>query len=222
MFENLSDKLESAFKKLRGHGKLDEKNIDEGLKEVRMALLEADVHYRVVKGFIEGVRSRALGQEVMASLTPGQQVVKIVNEKLTELMGSRHEELNLAGVAPASVMLVGLQGSGKTTTAGKLAVLLRKKGRRPFLVPADVYRPAAIDQLRTIGEQVGVPVFPSATGQDPVQLCLNAKAAAFQNGCDTLVLDTAGRLHIDEELMTDLAALKMPCGQRTFCSSPTP
>jgi signal recognition particle subunit SRP54 len=193
MFENLSDKLESAFKKLRGHGKLDEKNIDEGLKEVRMALLEADVHYRVVKSFIEGVRRRALGQEVMASLTPGQQVVKIVNEQLTELMGSRHEELNLAGVAPVSVMLVGLQGSGKTTTAGKLAVLLRKKGRRPFLVPADVYRPAAIDQLKTIGEQIGVPVFASAADQDPVQICLNAKAAAFQNGCDTLVLDTAGR-----------------------------
>ena len=208
MFENLSDKLESAFKKLRGHGKLDEKNIDEGLKEVRMALLEADVHYRVVKSFIEGVRSRALGQEVMASLTPGQQVVKIVNEKLTELMGSRHEELNLAGPAPASVMLVGLQGSGKTTTAGKLAVLLRKKGRRPFLVPADVYRPAAIDQLKTIGEQVGVPVFASATDQDPVQICLDAKAAAFQNGCDTLVLDTAGRLHIDEELMTELGRIK--------------
>lgn len=208
MFENLSDKLESAFKKLRGHGKLDEKNIDEGLKEVRMALLEADVHYRVVKSFIEGVRSRALGQEVMASLTPGQQVVKIVNEKLTELMGSRHEELNLAGVPPASVMLVGLQGSGKTTTAGKLAVLLRKKGRRPFLVPADVYRPAAIDQLKTIGEQVGVPVFASTTDQDPVQICLNAKAAAFQNGCDTLVLDTAGRLHIDEELMAELGRIK--------------
>ena len=208
MFENLSDKLESAFKKLRGHGKLDEKNIDEGLKEVRMALLEADVHYRVVKSFIEGVRSRALGQEVMASLTPGQQVVKIVNEQLTELMGSRHEELNLAGVAPASVMLVGLQGSGKTTTAGKLAVLLRKKGRRPFLVPADVYRPAAIDQLKTIGEQVGVPVFASAMDQDPVQICLNAKAAAFQNGCDTLVLDTAGRLHIDEELMAELGRIK--------------
>ena len=208
MFENLSDKLESAFKKLRGHGKLDEKNIDEGLKEVRMALLEADVHYRVVKSFIEGVRSRALGQEVMASLTPGQQVVKIVNEQLTELMGSRHEELTLAGVAPASVMLVGLQGSGKTTTAGKLAVLLRKKGRRPFLVPADVYRPAAIDQLKTIGEQVGVPVFASATDQDPVQICLDAKAAAFQNGCDTLVLDTAGRLHIDEELMAELGRIK--------------
>jgi signal recognition particle subunit SRP54 len=208
MFENLSDKLESAFKKLRGHGKLNEANIEEGLKEVRMALLEADVHYRVVKGFIEDVRSRALGQEVLASLTPGQQVVKIVNEKLTELMGSRHEALNLAGPPPAAVMLVGLQGSGKTTTAGKLAAQLRKAGRRPFLVPADVYRPAAIDQLKTIASQLGVPVFPSTTNQDPVQICLEAKAGAFQNGCDTLILDTAGRLHIDEELMAELGRIK--------------
>jgi signal recognition particle subunit SRP54 len=208
MFENLSDKLEAAFKKLRGHGKLDEKNIDEGLKEVRMALLEADVHYRVVKRFIEEIRSRAMGQEVMASLTPGQQVVKIVNEELTALMGSRHEELDLSGAPPPALMLVGLQGSGKTTTAGKLAVWLRKKGRRPYLVPADVYRPAAIDQLKTIAGQVGVPVFPSSTGQDPVRICMEAKAAAFKNGCDTLVLDTAGRLHVDAELMAELGRIK--------------
>jgi signal recognition particle subunit SRP54 len=208
MFENLSDKLESVFKKLRGHGKLTETNIEEGLKEVRLALLEADVHYRVVKGFIEDVRLRALGQEVMASLTPGQQVVKIVNEKLTELMGSRHEGLLLAGSPPAAVMLVGLQGSGKTTTAGKLSILLRKMGRRPLLVPADVYRPAAIDQLITIAEQVQVPVFASTPEKDPVQICLEAKAAAFQKGCDVLVLDTAGRLHIDEELMAELGRIK--------------
>jgi signal recognition particle subunit SRP54 len=208
MFENLSDKLDSVFKKLRGHGKLNEKNIEEGLKEVRMALLEADVHYRVVKGFIEEVRQRALGQEVMNSLTPGQQVVKIVNEKLTELMGARHEALNLAGSPPAAVMLVGLQGSGKTTTAGKLAILLRKLGRRPFLVPADVYRPAAIDQLKTIADQVQVPVFASTPQQDPVQICLEAKATAFQKGCDVLVLDTAGRLHIDQELMAELARIR--------------
>ncbi len=208
MFENLSDKLESVFKKLRGHGKLDEKNIEEGLKEVRMALLEADVHYRVVKRFIEDIRTRAMGQEVMSSLTPGQQVVKIVNEVLTELMGSRHEDLDLSGPPPASVMLVGLQGSGKTTTAGKLAIWLRKKGRAPFLVPADVYRPAAIDQLKTIAAQVGVPVFDSAPGQDPVAICIAAKAAAFKNRCDTLVLDTAGRLHIDAELMGELGRIK--------------
>jgi signal recognition particle subunit SRP54 len=208
MFENLSDKLESVFKKLRGHGKLNDKNIEEGLKEVRLALLEADVHYRVVKGFIEEVRSRALGQEVMASLTPGQQVVKIVNEKLAELMGSHHEALNLSGPPPAAVMLTGLQGSGKTTTAGKLAVLLRKMGRKPFLVPADVYRPAAIDQLKKIADQVDAPVFPSTANQDPVQICLEAKAAAFQKGCDTLIIDTAGRLHIDEELMAELGRIK--------------
>jgi len=208
MFENLSDKLESVFKKLRGHGKLNEANIEEGLKEVRLALLEADVHYRVVKSFIEEVRTRALGQEVLASLTPGQQVVKIVNEKLTELMGTRHEALNLAGPPPAAVMLVGLQGSGKTTTAGKLAAQLRKAGRRPFLVPADVYRPAAIDQLRTIANQLAVPVFPSTTDQDPVQICLEAKAGALKQGCDTLILDTAGRLHIDEELMAELGRIK--------------
>ncbi len=210
MFENLSDKLDSVFKKLRGHGRLSEKNIDEGLKEVRMALLEADVHYRVVKDFIAEVRQRALGEEVMESLTPGQQVVKIVNEKLTELMGSRHEALNLAGAGspPAAVMLVGLQGSGKTTTAGKLAILLRKMGRSPFLVPADVYRPAAIDQLKTIAGQVQVPVFESTPQQDPVQICLEAKATAFKRGCDVLVLDTAGRLHIDEELMAELGRIR--------------
>ena len=208
MFENLSDKLDSAFKKLRGHGRLSEKNIDEGLKEVRMALLEADVHYRVVKDFIAEVRQRALGEEVMDSLTPGQQVVKIVNEKLTELMGSRHEALNLAGSPPAAVMLVGLQGSGKTTTAGKLAILLRKMGRSPFLVPADVYRPAAIEQLKTIAGQVQVPVFESTPQQDPVQICLEAKATAFKRSCDVLVLDTAGRLHIDDELMTELDRIK--------------
>jgi signal recognition particle subunit SRP54 len=208
MFENLSDKLDSVFKKLRGHGRLSEKNIDEGLKEVRMALLEADVHYRVVKDFIAEVRQRALGAEVMDSLTPGQQVVKIVDEKLTELMGSRHEALNLAGSPPAAVMLVGLQGSGKTTTAGKLAILLRKMGRSPFLVPADVYRPAAIEQLKTIAGQVQVPVFESTPQQDPVQICLEAKATAFKRSCDVLVLDTAGRLHIDDELMAELDRIK--------------
>ena len=208
MFESLSDKLESAFKKLRGHGRLTEGNIEEGLKDVRMALLEADVHYRVVKGFIEEVRSRSLGQEVMGSLTPGQQVVKIVYEKLTELMGSRHEGLALGGPPPAAVMLVGLQGSGKTTTAGKLAIQLRKSGRRPFLVPADVYRPAAIDQLKKIADQVDVPVFASTTDQDPVQICLEAKSAAFQKGCDTLIIDTAGRLHVDDELMAELGRIK--------------
>ena len=204
MFETLSDKLDSVFRKLKGRGKLTEKNIEEGLKEVRMALLEADVHYRVAKQFIADVKERALGREVLASLTPGQQVVKIVNEALTELMGSQHEDLNLSGTSPVAVMLVGLQGSGKTTTAGKLAVFLRNKGRKPFLVPADVYRPAAIDQLKKLGAQLGVPVFDSSTDMDPVQICREAKTAAHQQGCDTLLLDTAGRLHIDEALMDEL------------------
>ena len=208
MFENLSDKLEAAFRKLKGHGKLSEKNIEDGLKEVRMAFLEADVHYRVTKRFIAGVRARALGQEVLASLTPAQQVIKIVNEELTELMGSQNEDLNLSGSSPVVVMLVGLQGSGKTTTAGKLTVFLRKKGRKPFLVPADVYRPAAIEQLEKLGQQLDVPVFASSTDMDPVDICREAKTAAHQQGCDTLLLDTAGRLHIDEDLMAELGRIK--------------
>ena len=208
MFENLSDKLDAVFKKLKGHGKLTESNIEEGLREVRMALLEADVHFRVVKQFIADIKTRALGQEVLASLTPGQQIIKIVNEQLTELMGSRHEELDLKGSRPVAVMLVGLQGSGKTTTAGKLAVYLRDHGHKPYLVPADVYRPAAIDQLTKLGGQLSVPVFASQADMDPVDICLEARVAAQMAGCDTLLLDTAGRLHIDESLMTELVRIK--------------
>lgn len=208
MFENLTDRLNSIFKKLKGHGKLTEKNIQESLKEVRMALLEADVHYRVVKQLIASIKERAIGREVLASLTPGQQVIKIVNDELTELMGSRHEDLCLSGQIPVSIMLAGLQGSGKTTTAGKLAVYLRKKEKKPYLVPADVYRPAAIDQLKKLGEQLNVPVFPSNTEMDPVQICREARIAAQQEGCDTLLLDTAGRLHIDEEMMAELSRIK--------------
>jgi len=208
MFDNLSDKLNAVFKKLKGHGKLTEKNIEEGLREVRMVLLEADVHFKVVKKFIADVKERALGKEVMASLTPGQQVIKIVDEELTELMGGRLENLDLSGSYPVSVMLVGLQGSGKTTTAGKLAVFLRKKGRKPYLVPADVYRPAAIDQLNKLGEQLAVPVFPSSLEMSPVKICQEARTTAHREGCDTLLIDTAGRLHIDEELMTELCRIK--------------
>ena len=207
MFDNLSDKLDSVFRKLKGHGKLSEKNIEAGLKEVRIALLEADVHYRVAKKFVSDVKKRALGQEVLASLTPGQQVIKIVNEELTELMGSSHEDLNLSGPSPAALMMVGLQGSGKTTTAGKLSVYLRNKGRKPFLVPADVYRPAAIDQLKKLGSQLDVPVFSSSTEMDPVQICREAKTDAHRQGCDTLLIDTAGRLHVDEELMNELSRI---------------
>jgi len=208
MFNNLSEKLNSIFKKLKGHGKLTEKNIEEGLKEVRMALLEADVHYKVVKQLVAGIRSRAIGQEVMASLTPGQQVIKIVNDELTVLMGATHEDLRLAGPSPGTIMLVGLQGSGKTTTAGKLSVLLRKNGRKPYLVPADVYRPAAIDQLQKLGHQLKVPVFSSSAEMDPVEICREARIAGLKEGCDTLILDTAGRLHIDVPLMEELKRIK--------------
>jgi len=208
MFDSLSDRLNTIFKKLKGHGKLTEKNVEEGLREVRIALLEADVHYKVTKKLVADIKERALGQEVMASLTPGQQVIKIVNDELTELMGGRFADLNLSGAAPTSVMLVGLQGSGKTTTAGKLAVFLRKNGRKPYLVPADVYRPAAIDQLIKLGEQLTVPVFPSSVEMDPVQICQEARTTAHREGYDTLLLDTAGRLHVDEELMAELCRIK--------------
>ncbi len=208
MFENLSDKLNSIFKQLKGHGKLTEKNIEEGLKEIRMALLEADVHYKVAKKLIADIKERALGQEVMASLTPGQQIVKIVNDELTLLMGSHHQDIDLSGQQPASVMLVGLQGSGKTTTAGKLSVFLKQKGKRPYLVPADVYRPAAIDQLKKLAAQIGVPAFQSTVEMDPVNICIEARTAAQKAGCDTLILDTAGRLHINEELMAELTRIK--------------
>lgn len=204
MFDNLSDKLDSVFKKLKGHGKLTEKNIADGLKEVRMALLEADVHYKVVKQFVTEVKTRSLGQEVMTSLTPGQQVIKIVNEELGRLMGSSHEELDLSGTHPVGIMLVGLQGSGKTTTTGKLAVYLRKQGKKPYLVPADVYRPAAIDQLQKLAGQLDIPVFSSKTDMNPVDICQQARTAAQQAGCDTLIFDTAGRLHVDTELMDEL------------------
>ena len=208
MFDNLSDRLNSVFKKLKGQGKLSEKNIEDGMREVRMALLEADTHYRVVKQLIAEIKERAVGQEVLSSLTPGQQVIKIVNDELTALMGSQHEDLNLSGPSPASVMLVGLQGSGKTTTAGKLAVFLRKSGKKPYLVPVDVYRPAAIDQLTKLAGELSVPVYPSTTDMEPVEIAKKARDAAAKEGCDTLILDTAGRLHVDEALMAELADLK--------------
>ncbi|MFP4194222.1 MAG: signal recognition particle protein [Desulfobacterales bacterium] len=208
MFDNLSEKLNSVFKKLKGHGKLSEKNIEEGLREVRLALLEADAHYKVVKQLIADIKARAIGREVLSSLTPAQQVIKIVNEELTALMGGKNQGLNLSGQVPHTVMLVGLQGSGKTTTAGKLAVHLRKEGKNPYLVPVDVYRPAAIDQLQKLASQLSVPVFPSTTDMDPVGIAEKARQKAPSEGCDTLILDTAGRLHIDEELMEELAAIQ--------------
>lgn len=208
MFDNLSDKFQKIFKDLKGQGKLTESNIREALREVRMALLEADVHYKVAKDFVAGIASRAVGQEVMQSLTPGQQVIKIVHEELTSLMGGEAEPLRLSGRTPVAVMLVGLQGSGKTTTAGKLARKLSQDGRRPCLVPADVYRPAAIDQLITLAGQLNLPVFPSSFKQKPEEIAKDAINYSRQQNCDTVIVDTAGRLHIDTELMDELARLK--------------
>ena len=212
MFENLSDRLNSVFKQLRGHGKLTEENIKEAMREVRMALLEADVNFKVVKEFIATVQEKAVGQEVLSSLSPGQQVVKVVHEQLIELLGGHTEQLNLGGRQPAVVMLVGLQGSGKTTTIGKLSKMLKGQGRKPYLVPADVYRPAAIDQLHVLGEQVGVPVHPSESSQDPVAICRQAVETARVQGLNTVLIDTAGRLHVDEELMGELVRIKQAVG----------
>ena len=208
MFESLSEKLDRTFKKLKGQGRLSEKNIQDALKEVRLALLEADVNYKVVKKFVEDIRQRALGQEVLGSLTPGQQVIKIVNEELAELMGATVQGLRLEGRPPFALMLVGLQGSGKTTTAAKLANHLRKQGRNPFLVPADIYRPAAIEQLKKLGDQLNIPVHDSRPDQKPEDICLNALANAGTVGADTMIIDTAGRLHIDDELMAELDRIK--------------
>ncbi len=208
MFDSLTAKLDSAFKALKSRGKLTEENIKAGLREVRMALLEADVHYRVTKNFIETVRQRAVGAEVMKSLTPAQQVIKIVNEELVELMGGKSQELNLTGSRPHVLMLVGLQGSGKTTTAGKLALHLQAHGRSCALVSADVYRPAAIDQLERLGSQIGVDTFPSDARESPVQIAQQAVKAAVEKNKDVLIVDTAGRLHIDEELMNELQEIK--------------
>ena len=204
MFENLTDRLDSVFKKLRGHGTLTEENIAEALQEVRTALLEADVNFQVVKDFIASVTEKAVGQEVLTSLAPGQQVVKVVHDELVALLGTQAEPLRLDGRQPVTIMMAGLQGSGKTTTSAKLARQLKEKGRKPFLVPADVYRPAAIEQLRVLGEQIGVPVFDSNTTQSPVDIARLAVAEAELKSYDTVLIDTAGRLHVDEELMGEL------------------
>ena len=208
MFDSLSEKLNRVFKKLKGRGRLTEANIQDALKEVRLALLEADVNYKVVKRLIEDIRERAVGQDVLESLTPGQQIIKIVNEELSRLMGESRAELELIGESPYSLMLVGLQGSGKTTTAAKLASYLRKQGRHPYLVPADIYRPAAVDQLKKLGLQIDVPVYPTEKGQTPGEICLDAMAKAGAQGADVLILDTAGRLHVDEVLMGELVDIK--------------
>lgn len=215
MFDNLTDKFDSVFKKLRGHGRLTEGNIQDALREVRLVLLEADVNFKVVKDFVAAVQARAVGQEVLKSLTPAQQVVKVVRDELGLLMGSGVDnQLNLSAKPPVPIMLCGLQGAGKTTTCGKLAMRLRKEKRNPLLVPADIYRPAAIEQLKTLGRQLGVPVFDTQPGMDPVRICEEARRFAELNGYDTLILDTAGRLHIDDALMGELERIKASLSPR--------
>ena len=209
MFDSLSEKLESVFKKLRGQGVMTEENIKDALREVRLALLEADVNFKVVKDFIENVRTKAVGTEVVQSLTPGQQVVKIVHDELVAVMGGNEDNsLNLAAKPPVAIMMVGLQGAGKTTTCGKLGRHLKSLKRRPLLVPADIYRPAAIEQLKIVGKQLGLEVFNSSADQKPVDICSAAMRFAELNGYDTVILDTAGRHQIDEFLMNELAEIK--------------
>ncbi len=203
MFEMLTERLDDVFKKLRGHGRLSESNIDEAMREVRRALLEADVNYKVARSFIGRVKDRAVGQDVLKSITPGQQVIKVVNDELITLMGSQNTGLSLADEPPSAVMMVGLQGAGKTTSAAKLAHSLRSQKKNPLLVAADVYRPAAIDQLCVLGEQVATPVFRAPDGTDPVDICTQAMDRARDEGHDVVILDTAGRLHVDDERMEE-------------------
>ncbi|MBF0481505.1 MAG: signal recognition particle protein [Desulfovibrionaceae bacterium] len=207
MFDSLTDRLDGVFKRIRGQARLDEKNIQEALREVRLALLEADVNFKVVKDFVERVRERAVGQDVAKSLSPGQQVVKIVHDEMIGLLGGATSEIDLSA-RPAVLMLVGLQGSGKTTTCAKLALHLRRLKKKTYLVPADTTRPAAIEQLRKLASQLGVPCHPSQPGQNPLDICVAALEEARRTGADAVVFDTAGRLHIDEQLMDELAAIK--------------
>jgi len=208
MFDNLQDRLDGIFKKLKRQARLNEDNISDAAREVRLALLEADVNYKVVKDFIDRVKERAVGVEVLKSLTPGQQLIKIVHEELISLMGSSHQRLQFSSQPPSVIMMVGLQGSGKTTTCGKLAKTLAQDRKRPILVAADVYRPAADEQLRTIGRELGIEVFAPGTQFDPVTISKRAVAHAQMHGFDPLIIDTAGRLHINEELMAELKNIK--------------
>lgn len=208
MFDNLSDKLQSALQKLKGKGKLTEKDIDLAMKEVKLSLLEADVNYKVVKVFIGNVKERSLGAEVMESLTPGQHVVKIVHEELVKIMGQGESKLKINSNDITYYMMSGLQGAGKTTATGKLAYRLKKDGKRPLLVACDIYRPAAIKQLQVVGESVGVPVFEMGDKTNPVTIVKEAMKYARQHGHDYVIIDTAGRLHIDEELMEELVQIK--------------
>jgi signal recognition particle subunit SRP54 len=208
MFDNLSDKLQATLGELRQRGSLTENDLDAAMREIRLALLEADVNFKVVRTFVAAVRERAIGGDVLASLTPGQQVVKIVDEELTELLGGTSTTLTFASKPPTVILLCGLQGSGKTTFAGKLARRLQEQGKAPALVACDVYRPAAIDQLRTLGEQIGVPVFERGIDVDPVEIARWGVESATKQGRDVILVDTAGRLHVDRELMDELVKIR--------------
>lgn len=207
-FESLGDKLQGVFKKLKGKGKLTEKDIKEAMREIKLALLEADVNFKVVKEFVAAVSEKALGQEIMESLTPAQQLVKIVNDELTEMIGGEASRLEFAQKPPTVIMMCGLQGAGKTTATGKLALNLRKQGRRPLMVACDVYRPAAVKQLQVLGDQIQIPVFEMGTDTNPITIAKEAVAHALKHGNDPVILDTAGRLHIDEQLMEELSGIK--------------
>ncbi|NIP42368.1 MAG: signal recognition particle protein [candidate division Zixibacteria bacterium] len=206
MFDELTDKLEGVFKKLRGHGKLTEGNIKDAMKEVRLALLEADVNYRVVKRFIKDVTEKSLGAEVLQSISPGQQIIKIVHDQLVEVLGGEAEEMTIASSPPTKIVLVGLQGSGKTTMCGKLAKFYRKKNKSPLLVAADIYRPAAVDQLKTLGKNIDIPVF--HIDKDPPKISKKALDFAYDKNNDVVIIDTAGRLHIDDALMEELEKIR--------------
>ena len=208
IFESLSDRLQATFKKLRGHGKLTEDDVNEAMREVRMALLEADVNFKVVKQFIKTVKERAIGQDILETLTPAQVVIKIVDEELTKLMGGTQSRLNISPKPPTVIMMVGLQGAGKTTSAGKLGLALKKQGKRPLLVAADIYRPAAITQLPVLGKQLDIPVFSMEQGTDAVTIAKSSIGYSQSHACDVVIIDTAGRLQIDEKLMQELRDIK--------------
>ena len=207
-FESLSDKLQNTFKHLKGKGVLTEKDIDAAMREVKLALLEADVNFKVVKEFVADVKAKCLGEEVMKSLTPAQQVIKIVDQQLTELMGGENVKLSYSPTGFTTIMMAGLQGTGKTTTCGKLANYLKESGKKPMLAACDVYRPAAIDQLEVVGKACGTPVYTDRSCQDPVKIANDARAEAEKKGYNVLIIDTAGRLQIDEELMQELQNIK--------------
>ncbi len=208
MFQSLTEKLAGAFKKFKNKGKLTEADVKEGMREVKLALLEADVNFKVVKEFVRSVTERAVGADVLESLLPAQQIVKIVNEELIKLMGGEAPKINISPKPPTIIMMVGLQGAGKTTHAGKIANMYKQKSKNPLLVACDVYRPAAVDQLKIVGESVGIPVFSMGTKISPVEIAKAGVEHAKKNGHDMVLIDTAGRLHIDEELMTELVNIK--------------